>query len=87
MSNDPNVGALVEEYEDLLAEARAGTPVQAVQAIEDDRLTNCLSKGGGWTREGALHLVELARENGVFMLRNALALAIADGQHDGTLGY
>ncbi len=46
-----------------------------------------LRKTGEWTDAAASHLVALARNYGSFMLRNALALAVAAGIEDGELGF
>lgn len=40
-----------------------------------------------WTPPAAQHLVSLARQYGAFMLRNALALAVAANIDDGELGF
>lgn len=45
-----------------------------------------LETDADWTAEGASHLVELARQYGAFMLRNACALAVALEIEDGSLG-
>ena len=40
-----------------------------------------------WTPDGAAQLMGLAQRYGAFMLRNALAVALALGLEDGELGY
>jgi len=51
------------------------------------KLEEELSETAEWTREGARHLASLARSYGSFMLRNALALAVATDIEDGELGF
>jgi hypothetical protein len=40
-----------------------------------------------WTEHGARAIVSLASQYGAFMLRNALALAVALDKEDGDLGF
>ena len=46
-----------------------------------------LSSRHDWTHQGAQAIISLANDYGTFMLRNALALAIALEQEDGDLGF
>ncbi len=50
-------------------------------------LVRSLSSAHDWTDEGARAIVVLANRYGAFMLRNALALAIALKKEDGDLGF
>jgi hypothetical protein len=52
----------------------------------DEQIVRALVERGDWTRNGARAVVALAREQGVFVLRNALALAAALGIEDGASG-
>jgi hypothetical protein len=77
-----SVDGLVEEYRTLCYpyfDARADIPW--------NRIERCLARGGEWTPSGAKHITNLARQYGSFMLRNALALAVAAGVEDSELGF
>lgn len=82
-----NEGALLEcstaEYECLLREILPRDTTQ----VGDERIAQRLSLSHDWTEQGAETVVQLARDYGAFMLRNALALAIALGIEDGRLGH
>jgi len=81
---DANVEALVDEYETLVAEAATGG--HRMMANHQHRLTRLLVFEGDWTPRAAEHLVSLVRNYGSFVLRNALALALALEIEDGELG-
>jgi hypothetical protein len=49
----------------------------------DEQIVHALVEHGDWTERGARAVVMLAREYGVFVLRNALALAQALNIEDG----
>ena len=51
-----------------------------------DEIEERVRKHCGWTEEGSAHVVCLARDYGAFVLRNALALAVALEVEDGMLG-
>ena len=72
---------LLDEYRTLVQESQ-GTDGE----VEWDRLRGALIVTGEWTAVGAQHLVDLVREHGGFVLRNAAALAAAAGVEDGELG-
>ena len=78
MASQENVGFLVDEYRALFAEVRAAS----TESVED-----LLMNHGDWTPQAALHLAQLARNYGSFMLRNALAISLALGIEDGDLGF
>lgn len=84
MRNDSNVSFLVEEYAETLRKVDAKNKSRKTG---HQRLPEVLVKESEWTPAAATHLARLARENGIFILRNALALAIVLKQEDGTLGY
>jgi len=73
-----NVAGLVEEYRTLLAEA---------DSEASDSLEAILTQEADWTPEAAAHLLRVARENGSFMLRNALAISLSLHIEDGELGF
>jgi hypothetical protein len=72
--------SLLNEYETLIADLPKG---------EFDRRELCdrLVRECDWTTSGASALVELATSYGAFMLRNALALAVALEIEDGDLRH
>ena len=76
------LGAAVREYQGVLASRSEGT-----EMVDMGSLVQHLSRAHDWTEEGAEVIVNLANEYGIFMLRNALALAIALGKEDGDLGF
>jgi len=67
-----DVGALVDEYHTLVDESR-----QIDGKVDLQRLRGALVADGAWTLDGADRLLDLATDYGSFMLRNALALAVA----------
>ncbi|MBE0534880.1 MAG: hypothetical protein IH624_04360 [Phycisphaerae bacterium] len=72
------LGGLVEEYRSVLGEqGRAGV----WEDVEEQLSAQC-----GWTAEGSAAVARLARDYGAFVLRNALALAVALEIEDGALG-
>jgi hypothetical protein len=73
----------VSEYKNLFKSAKVKTNGK----LDTGRIVSNLSKGHGWTHQGAHAIVSLADEYGAFMLRNALALAIVLGKEDGNLGF
>ncbi len=72
----------VHEYRGLLASSE----VDGAEIVDMNRLVTHLSRAHDWTEEGARVVVALANESGAFVLRNALALALALGKEDGDLG-
>lgn len=78
-----NATPLHSEYETLVKESTA--PSQG--EIDWTMLQSELVRTAEWTDAGATHLVDLARDYGSFMLRNALALAVAAGIDDGEMGF
>ncbi len=74
----------VQEYQNLLNDVKVyglGT-----RHLNWNNIINKLQTGAGWTEEGADHIAALARNCGSFILRNALAVAIALDIEDGKLG-
>jgi hypothetical protein len=78
MYTPEDVTTLVEEYRDLFE----GADAEASDSLED-----ALARGAEWTPEAAEHLLQLAIAYGSFMLRNALAIALALDIEDGELGF
>lgn len=78
MNTAENVAGLVEEYHALFEGANGSS---------SDTLEETLIRDAEWTPEAAAHLLRLARENGAFMLRNALAISLALDIEDGELGF
>jgi len=78
MNAAENVAGLVEEYRTLFEEAQSDLA---------DVLEETLIDKAEWTAAAAEHLLRLARENGSFMLRNALAISLALDIEDGELGF
>ena len=83
MSEIELLEAAVYEYRGLLVSAKA----DGTERLDMDRLVQHLSRAHDWTEHGAREIVSLANEYGAFMLRNALALALALGKEDGELGF
>ena len=77
------VESAVNEYRSLLA----SDEVDDTEVMDMSSLVQHLSLSHGWTEEGARVIVSLANEYGAFMLRNALALALALGKEDGNRGF
>jgi hypothetical protein len=77
------LGSAVHEYRGLLASSEVG----GTEIVDMNHLVPHLSRAHDWTEEGARAIVTLANEYGAFMLRNALALALALGKEDGDLDF
>ena len=75
--NSHQTDSLVKEYTSLLDETGDNTDV-LLKRLETD---------SEWSADAAEHLVKLVTDYGSFMLRNALALAIALKHEDGNLGF
>ena len=78
-----NIEGLIEEYQILLEDTQMAKHTHG--EIDWDKLSQLLGEAGGWTEKGASHIVQLAREYGTFVLRNALAISIALRYDDGEL--
>ena len=71
----------IEEYKSIMFSV-----VPAKEHKSEDywiKIRDTLHVDGGWTIGGAEHISNLARNYGIFVLRNALALAIALDIEDG----
>jgi hypothetical protein len=73
-----NVAALVEEYQDITDD------FGDIMDTPTDDIAKRLVAEHDWTPEGAAVLMDLVTKYGAFVLRNALALAIALDVEDGT---
>jgi len=80
---DLNAAPLVEEYKTLVLESTHPRDDE----IDWEALRQRLAGTAEWTDIAAAHLVDLARNYGAFMLRNALALAVAAEIDDGDIGF
>jgi hypothetical protein len=69
---------LVEEYRDLLEQAAEESPEPRIH--NPLQIENILYCEGERSLRAAKHLHKLANDYGSFMLRNALALGIEDGE-------
>ena len=83
MSEDQLLHSAISEYESLLAHVAE----ISTQSLRSERLIQELRRKHDWTDGGASAVVSLANDYGAFMLRNALAMAIALGKEDGELGF
>ena len=75
---EKGIDNLVAEYRILLAHrsSKGRRSLEQMLVLEAD-----------WTPRAAQHLMKLARDYGSFMLRNALAIAVALGIEDGDIGF
>jgi hypothetical protein len=85
MTASENIANLVEEYKSILEPA--ATRVAGRVSHDTDNVEELLIAKGEWTSSAAGHLLRLSKDYGSFMLRNALALALALGIEDGSLGF
>jgi hypothetical protein len=74
---------LAPEYETLVWESMNPRS----KRIDWTRLHRGLTETAEWTEDAATHLVHLARSYGAFVLRNALAIAVAADIEDGEMGF
>jgi len=72
--------SIVHEYTLLLQSNRN-------ELLDSDQIVSKLSRSHDWSESGARAMVSLANDYGSFMLRNALAFAIALEKEDGELGF
>ena len=74
----------IHEYENLLKGMQ-----DERQADQDNLLniTQALCRNADWTARGAQEIVELVKNYGTFILRNALAVAVVLGMEDGNKGF
>ena len=77
------IESLIDEYRSYVNRAKRRR-TKSVR-IHWTTLNRLLQEKGDWTPVGRQHLVALARNYGTFILRNALALAVACDIEDGEL--
>jgi hypothetical protein len=76
--NELMTETLVAEYETIIADLG--------EQATDEKIVRTLVERADWTQQGARAVVMLSRKYGVFVLRNALALANAMQIEDGEAG-
>ena len=81
--HDLDATPLMDEYRTLVLESLGSKGGK----VDWHKLGRELVHTAEWTDEAAAHLLNLARNYGAFMLRNALALAVAAEIDDGELGF
>ncbi len=81
MSDSGNLEFAVSEYRNLAAIVT----IKSSGELSEERLVGELASAHDWTEHGAQQLVALAKQYGSFILRDALALAIALDIEDGEL--
>lgn len=69
----------IDEYQNTLGGMQLGN-------LDWDRVAETLAAEHEWTDDGALHLVQLVRDYGAFILSHAAALAVVLKQEDGEIG-
>jgi hypothetical protein len=79
-----SLGYLLDEYTTFVEEAQK---YSTDEESNFQKLQKLLVKEANWSERGAEHVVKLAKKYGAFMLRNALALAVALKIEDGDLGF
>ena len=77
MTSNEIIGFLVDEYDGLFAKAKDGSI---------DSYRDLLVSGADWSDQAASYLLQLVKNNGTFILRNALAISLSLGIEDGDLG-
>lgn len=80
METSEYVKSLTNEYRALIK--KSGSAKR-----RPDKIEALLASRGDWHPNAAAHLLTIAKENGAFMLSNALALSLALGIEDGNLGF
>lgn len=83
MRQEDLLRAAISEYESIIGQKDASRTAE----VNSECVTRELRCRHDWTDAGARSVVALANDYGAFMLRNALAIAIALGKEDGDLGF
>ena len=78
MTHHKALESLIDEYDGLFEKAKDN---------QIDTLRNLLVSNAEWSDQAASHLLQLAKDNGAFILRNALAISLALEIEDGELGF
>ena len=71
-------GSLIDEYDGLF---------EKVKDDQIDTLRDLLVSNADWSDQAASYLLQLVKDNGSFILRNALSISLALGIEDGELGF
>ena len=93
MNEELRIESLVAEYKELMEELLSKAEIRKQKAeiaqtsVSAERLAAALAGRHDWSEAGAAAVVALAADYGSFMLRNALALALALDVEDGRLGF
>ena len=82
MNESRNLEFVIAEYRNLAT--IAATKISG--DLSEEKLVGELASSHDWTEQGAQQLLALAQQYGSFILRDALALAIALDIEDGELG-
>ncbi len=83
MKKSECLDSLVSEYRSLLS---GSLSKDNQNGYNEKNIIKHLTKSADWTTHGASEILGLANNYGAFVLRNALALAVALGKEDGDLG-
>jgi len=75
----------MDQIESLIIEYRS--TVEHCSTHDHKNLARALAQDHEWSGSGARAIIDLANNYGSFMLKNALALAIALEKEDGDFGY
>lgn len=84
MKEGEYLDSLVSEYANLLRERLSN---DTLTPQDDAAIITELTSSADWTVPGAREVLRLVHNQGAFMLRNALAIAIVLGKEDGALGF
>jgi hypothetical protein len=76
-----DIPTLQAEYESYVAQA-----TNKNSELDWHKLTKLLESSGDWTSLGSDAIIYLVQQYGAFVLKNALALALATNIEDGDLG-
>jgi len=76
-----NIKMILPEYQGYVAKATDGN-----NEVDWNKLVNLLCINGDWTTQGAETLIQLVKNYGSFILKNAFALAVVTKTEDGQLG-
>jgi hypothetical protein len=84
MKESEYVDSLINEYESLLAQKSLRN---SRGEYNESEILKELVVSADWTLVAAGEILTLVENYGAFMLRNALAIAVALGKEDGSAGF
>jgi hypothetical protein len=84
MKEGEYVDSLINEYESLLAQKSLRN---SRGEYNESEILKELVVSADWTSVAAGEILTLVKNYGAFMLRNALAIAVALGKEDGSAGF